>query len=235
MTSPANANPEHAPARGESRGRVLLVLGGIYHEFERYAQIMGPMLETWGYSVATTYSLDSLAALAQSEPAGHNPEAVDVVLMYTCIGGREPLPPQEAGALDCLVDWVAQGGRFLAAHAATVTGKHHARFAQMAGGYFIEHPPQFAFQVTPMGQAHPVTQDVPAFSVFDEFYIQSYAADVDIHLVAADRGVAYPMAWTRSHHAGWVANVALGHSERVWQLPVYQQIIGQTVDWLMAE
>lgn len=209
-----------------SKGEILLLLGGIYHEFERFSEVMSPILEQQGYAVTPTYELSTLEKLAQDSE-------IDVVLMYTCLGGKEPLPERDAAALDTLTAWVARGGRFLAAHAATVTGKHHANFAQMAGGYFIEHPPQFAFQVTPMGGEHPVTAELPAFSVFDEFYIQSYAADVEIHLVAADRGVAYPMAWTRRHEQGRVANVALGHSERVWQLPAYQQLMAQTVDWLM--
>jgi type 1 glutamine amidotransferase len=209
------------------RGEILLLIGGVYHEFERYAEVMTPVLGAQGHTVTTTAQLDALNRLDE--------DGIDLVLMYTCIGGREPLPSPDAAALDALAAWVKAGGRFLAAHAATTTGRHHSRFAEMAGGVFIEHPPQFGFQVTPLGRAHPVTEGLAAFGVFDEFYIQSYAADVEIHLVAADRGVAYPMAWTRAYGAGHVANVALGHSERVWQLPAYQQLMVQTVAWLLAE
>jgi type 1 glutamine amidotransferase len=218
---------EKVSATSTKRGEILLLIGGVYHEFERYAEVMTPVFRAQGHSVTTTDRLDALNRL--------DADGVDVVLMYTCIGGNEPLPSQEAAALDALAAWVQAGGRFLAAHAATTTARHHAGFAELAGGVFIEHPPQFAFQVIPLGRAHPVTEGLTAFGVFDEFYIQSYAADVEIHLVAADRGVAYPMTWTRAHGAGRVANVALGHSERVWQLPAYQQLMAQTVGWLMAE
>jgi type 1 glutamine amidotransferase len=223
---PLNFRKNHMTTNSRpSKGHILLLLGGAHHDFERYAQIMVPVLQAQGYSVTTTYEIEMLNSLSQQQ--------VDIVLMYTCFGNKAPLPPEGPAALDALAEWVASGGRLLAAHGATTTSKFHARFAELTGGNFESHPPQYPFLVIPMGRPHPITQGITAFSVFDEFYIQHYAAEVEILLTAADRGVAYPMAWTKQHGDGSVAYIAIGHSERVWTLYDYQKLLCQALEWLL--
>jgi type 1 glutamine amidotransferase len=102
------------------------------------------------------------------------------------------------------------------------------------GGVFVDHPPQFAFTVYPLYRLHPITAGIAAFTVHDEFYVQEHEPDVDLHMVALDRGVAYPMVWTRSEGQGRVAHIAMGHDGKVWSLAPYHQLMLQTVDWLTA-
>ena len=56
--------------------------------------------------------------------------------------------------------------------------------------------------------------------------------DVDVHMVAFDRGVAYPMAWSKTVGRGRVAHIAPGHSLEVWDLAPYQQLVLQAIEWL---
>ena len=51
------------------------------------------------------------------------------------------------------------------------------------------------------------------------------------YMVAIDRGRALPMLWTRSQGAGRVVHVAPGHSDRVWSLCDYRQLMTQSVEW----
>ncbi|HMB24419.1 MAG TPA: ThuA domain-containing protein, partial [Anaerolineales bacterium] len=118
-------------------------------------------------------------------------------------------------------------------HAATVIGESDPALGDLIGGVFVSHPPQFAFTVYPMFGEHPITAGVEAFTVHDEFYIERQTSDVQVHMVAFDRGMAYPMAWSRVEGRGRIAHIAPGHSQAVWNLEPYQQLLLQALDWTM--
>ncbi|MEA3407660.1 MAG: ThuA domain-containing protein [Chloroflexota bacterium] len=210
--------------------RVLIILGGIYHDFEGFTSAMKPVLEANGYIVEATYDLDKLTTLRAS-PYG-------LVLSYTSLSRHregegdthpESLTPEQTASL---AHWVRTGGALLTVHCGTVTGRDNPAFKALAGGVFVEHPPQFSFMVYPILPEHPITEGVGAFSVKDEFYIQDYEEGLDVHMVAVHEGVAYPMVWSKQECAGRVAHIAMGHSEAVWELAPYQRLMRNTVDWL---
>ncbi|MHB0856486.1 MAG: ThuA domain-containing protein [Anaerolineae bacterium] len=211
--------------------RALMLLGGWYHDFAGFAAHLGPLVEKAGYGVETCYAMEDLLRLPTA--------GVDLIVSYTSFlkhreGQHDTFPEclSDAQAL-ALAEWVRAGGKLLGVHSATVRGAY-ANPAQKAllGAAFLEHPPQYSFTVYPLLPEHPITAGVEAFSVHDEFYIQAYASDLDVHMVAVDRGRAYPMVWSRREGQGRVAVIAMGHSEQVWDLPAYRQLIRQTVAWL---
>jgi type 1 glutamine amidotransferase len=132
-----------------------------------------------------------------------------------------------------LTAWVRGGGGLLAAHSATTSARASLALRVLFGGMFVEHPPQSTFTVYPMYREHPITAGIEAFAVHDEFYMQLHEADVDVHMVGLDRGLAYPVVWTRGEGQGRVAHIALGHSEKVWALELYQRLMLQAIDWLI--
>jgi type 1 glutamine amidotransferase len=208
--------------------RILLVLGGAWHDFDGFATAMTPVLEDAGHAVEATYDLDTLADLDEGR--------YDLVLMYTCLGvpgedGAEPPGPTAAQA-DSLVKWVRGGGALLAAHATTVLGTLNPQLKALIGGVFVEHPPQFTFTVYPCFRQHPITAGIGAFAVHDEFYYELREESVEVHMVAVDRGIAYPMVWTKTDGKGRVAHIAMGHTLAVWSLEPYQRLMLQAVDWL---
>ena len=208
--------------------KALLVLGGTWHKFEPFAQACAEMLP--GLSIETTYDLRKLCELG----ARH-----DLVIMYTCLSAtREDGSP---AAVLCgdehaapLAEWVSRGGALLMVHSATVACQSSPVLRKLAGGVFVGHPPAFTFTVYPMAHAHPITSGVGAFSVQDEFYVQEVEDDIAVHMIALDRGVAHPMVWTRHEQRGRVANIAMGHDERVWALPPYRQLMKQAAEWVMS-
>ncbi len=213
-----------------SARNILLMLGGTYHDFEGCAAALTPLLEGAGHSVDATYDLDALTQLEEN--------GTDLVLDYTCLGAAPkgtPVPEvHSAGQANALVQWVRGGGALLAAHAATVAAQSSPALKELMGGMFVEHPPQFSFTVFPLYGGHPITDGIEAFTVHDEFYMELHESDVDVHMMALDRSVAYPMVWTRSEGEGYVAHVAMGHDAKVWKLGPYQRLMLQTVDWLAA-
>jgi type 1 glutamine amidotransferase len=208
--------------------RILMVLGGTHHDFDGFARWMTPVFEAAGHRIEATYDLDALIQLEQG--------AYDVVVLHTCLATpteERPEPVVHSQAqIEGLTAWVRAGSGLLASHAATTSAQASPALRALMGGVFVKHPPQFSFTVYPVYREHPVTAGIEAFAVHDEFYMQLHEPDVDVHVVALDRGVAYPLVWTRREGQGRVAHVALGHSEKVWSLQPYQRLMLQAIDWL---
>ena len=215
-----------------STKRILLILGGMYHDFEGFAGIMRVLLEGAGHAIDPTYDLDLLTQLDRSD--------YDLVMSYTSLSrhreGQENNTPETLtdDQVRSLTHWVNTGGALLAIHGATVSGLPNPEMRSLLGGVFVSHPPQFSFMVYPMYRPHPITEGIEAFAVKDEFYVQDYDESDSVHMVALDRGVAYPMVWTREQGQGRVAHIAMGHGMDVWRLPQYQQLVLQAVAWLTS-
>jgi uncharacterized protein len=204
--------------------RMLLLLGGAYHDFEGFTAAVRPLFEAEGYGASATYNLITLERLAGEE--------IDVVLMYTGFSADAADRAPNVAQSEALFDWVQAGGGLLAVHGATVIPEDNWTLRGLVGGTFNSHPPQFAFSVTPMAQTHPVIRDVAAFTVEDELYVHRTTEDIQVHMVAVDRGVAHPMVWTREEGSGRVAYVAPGHGPAVWEHPVYRRLLLQAAAWL---
>ena len=209
---------------------ILLMLGGEWHDFDGFMMTMQPVFEAAGYTIEASDNVNKLAQLVGS--------SYDVVLLYTCLGGvqRDGTTPSALteAQVQGLVQWVRDGGGLLAAHAATLACQSRPALKSLMGGVFESHPPQFSFTVYPTSREHPITQGLFAFTVYDELYIQVYEDTVDIHMLAVDRGVAYPMVWSKNEGLGRVAHIALGHSRAVWTLAPYRRLMVQTIGWLTA-
>jgi len=209
---------------------VLLLLGGMFHDFQGFEAALRPVLEGAGHSLNATYDLDDLLQLSGSD--------YDAVMSYTSLSAhRDGLPKNTPEALtaaqtDSLVAWVRGGGGFLGIHSATVMGTPNPPLQALLGARFREHPPQFVFAVCPMAGEHPITSGVEAFCVKDELYIHEFDRSVDVHMVAVDRGVAHPMVWSKREGQGRVACISMGHGEAVWAMPQYHRLILQALDWV---
>jgi type 1 glutamine amidotransferase len=210
---------------------ILILLGGMWHDFDSFASAMKPVFEAEGCRVEATYDLDALTRLDQ---VGY-----DLVLSYTCLfkhrqgyddRGPEKLTDEQVHGL---TRWVRNDGGLLAAHAATCIADSSPALGALLGGVFVSHPEPFTFSIYPLSGEHPITADIQAFEVHDEFYIQKYSPSVEIHMAAIYLDVTYPMVWSRREGKGRVAHVAPGHFPKVWDHAVYQRLMLQTAGWLI--
>jgi type 1 glutamine amidotransferase len=210
---------------------ILILLGGMYHDFDGFASAMKMVFKAEGYHVESTYDLDALRSLKQA--------GCDLLLSYTCLTKHRPGyadtgPEKLTGdQVSGLSRWVWQGGALLGAHAATVIGDSNPRLGRLLGGVFLSHPEPFAFTLYPLVGEHPITAGLQAFDVLDEFYLQQVDPAVNIRMVALYQGVAHPMVWSRSAGQGRVACVVPGHFPQVWNNPAYQRLMLQTAGWLL--
>ncbi|MBI3959564.1 MAG: ThuA domain-containing protein [Chloroflexi bacterium] len=208
--------------------KILLLLGGVHHDFAGFAAAFQEIVGDGSHAITTTYDGDALLRLHE--------EDVDVVALYTCLGGAkkdnvvaEDLTAAQTAAL---VDWVRAGGSLLALHAATVLREENQAMRTLIGGRFLSHPPQFDFAVSPLARKHPLTDGVGSFTVHDEFYMQEFNPEVAIHMTAEDRGIVYPMVWTKDEGHGQVVYIAPGHTATTWTTESYRQLLRQSVRWL---
>ena len=211
--------------------RMLIILGGLYHDFDGFARAMKSLFETEQWSIETTYDLDVLTRLDHAD--------YQVILSYTCFskntpGQEKPTPERLTDEqVSGLANWVQHGGGLLAAHCATVVGESNPDLERLLGGAFISHPAPVTFTVCPISDGHPITKDVMAFDVHDEFYIERCNPSVAIHLSAEYEGRTHPMAWSKPDGAGRVVHIAPGHFLEVWHHPLYQRLLIQAVNWLV--
>jgi type 1 glutamine amidotransferase len=209
---------------------ILILLGGLWHDFDGFASAMQSLLQPLGFQVEATYDLDSLTHLDENH--------YDVVISYTCFSphreGHNDTSPVKLTMtqIDSLTNWVRNGGALLAAHSATVLGESDAALGELIGGVFVSHPPAFSFSVSPVFGEHPITMGIGAFTIHDEFYMETSTPAVQVHMVAFDRGVAYPMVWSKTEGQGRIAHIAPGHFGEVWEFEPYQRLVLQTIDWL---
>ena len=212
---------------------MLIILGGLYHDFDGFARAMQSLFEANDWSVEATYDLDVLKRLDKAD--------YQVVLSFTCFSKNTPeqkVPTPERltdEQVRGLAGWVQHGGGLLAVHCATVIGESDQELSRLLGGAFISHPAPLTFTVNPVSDKHPITSGVSAFDVYDEFYIERCESSVAIHMSAVYEGRSYPMVWSKPEGAGRVAHIAPGHFPEVWSHPLYQRLMIQAVNWLTEE
>lgn len=212
---------------------MLIILGGLYHDFDGFARAMKSLFEADDWSVEAIYDLDILTRLDSTE--------YQVMLSYTCLSKNTP--EQETPTPERLTDeqirgltsWVQHGGGLSAVHCATVIGESNSELSRLLGGAFISHPAPFNFTVYPVLNEHPITNGVSAFEVYDEFYIERCEPSVAVHMSAVYEGRSYPMVWSKPEGAGRVAHIAMGHFPEVWNHPLYKRLMVQAVKWLTEE
>lgn len=207
-----------------------MMLGGEWHDFDGFAKTMSAVLATAGYQVEIAGEFNRLLNLST--------ESWDGVLAYTCFTGNQGqdtprgLSQEQASALR---RWVRAGGAFLGLHAATVIGSSGADYRALLGGEFQSHPPPFSFAIYPVAQFHPILAGISAFTIHDEFYLQTCDPDVHVHLIALYEGIAHPMLWSKTEGQGRVVYLAPGHFPAVWATMVYQQLVLQSLAWMMGD
>lgn len=212
---------------------MLIILGGLYHDFDGFMRTMKSLFETKGWFVENTYDLDILTRLDK--------EDYDVVLSYTCLSKNTPeqkIPTPERltdEQVRSLTGWVQKGGGLLAVHSATVVGEPDPKLSLLLGGAFLSHPAPFTFTLYPASDEHPILNGVSAFEVYDEFYIERCEPSVAVHMSSRYEGVTYPMVWSKLEGVGRVVHIAPGHFPEVWGHPLYQRLVTQAVHWLIEK
>ncbi len=203
-----------------AKKKLLMLVGGVWHPFDRCAEIVKGLLEATGrYDVAVTSDANSLKKGSIAK--------FDGVVVYT--GGGTLTRDQESG----LTSFVKGGGSFIGLHCAAASFEKNAGYVEMLGGTFATHSPVFEFPVTISGEDSMITRRMQTFRITDELYLlDKFDPDaVTVLATAMWKGKAQPMAYTKTCGKGRVFYLALGHDERALTHPEFQKMVRRGVDW----
>ncbi|HEB27154.1 MAG TPA: ThuA domain-containing protein [Porticoccus sp.] len=161
------------------------------------------------------------------------------------------LTPEQRQAL---ADYIKQGGHWLGIHGAGGSRDYDWQWypQQLLKATFIGHPlfPQFQQATIDVeDRTHPATQHLPArWQRTEEWYSFEQSPRVKgVQVLASLDESTYnpkldllmdddhPLIWTHKLGQGIVFYTALGHNGSAYQEPEYQQLLENTLLWLMNE
>lgn len=245
------------PARPRNMKTVLIwadTRNGIaQHDSTSHAMAV---IEELGYRTGAYYSyirtdsniISYHPLMTDGKPASGGPSLANVDAIFF-LGHREV--PIDAAQKAALLQFVRNGGGFVAAHVASTAFMSWPAFQDLLGGRFDGHP--WGMTTAPViveDPGFPGMQFFPrVFQFHDEFYqIKDFSpaqSRVLMRLDTAgldmsDRGVhpadaPYAITWARMYGKGRVFYSALGHDAATWDNPAIQRMWFNAIEWALGE
>lgn len=160
-------------------------------------------------------------------------------VVFLCTTGNALNDGQQAA----FQKYIQKGGGYVGLHSAADTEYDWPWFGELNGAYFKSHPrPQQAnFNIVDPGNIS--TDNLPkVWSRFDELYnFKWIGTDLNI-LITIDEtsytgganGEFHPMAWYHDFDGGRSFYTALGHDNKSWEDPLYQQHVLGGIQYAMG-
>ncbi len=202
---------------------VLMIIGGTAHPFESCASILKTALEVGGQ-----FALE----ITQDRSALADPSSYDAVILYTF--GGELTADQEQG----LVGYVRGGGGLVAIHCANAKLDKYGDYTEMVGTVFITHGPVSDFTVeTSPDAASYLPRLTSSFDIMDEFYVCERRTQAELRVFQEGlwQFERHHMGYVRDYGQGRVLYTALGHDERAFNHPDFQDLIFKGLRYVMRQ
>ena len=226
-----------------SRRRNLILVGGIFHDFQASAEALSDVLAPLGIESRIEPDLDAgLASLAT------NP--VDLItvnaLRWEMIGEKyDPYRDNEAYSPPAttraaLANHLETGGALLGLHTASICFSDWPEWSQILGGRWVWgtsfHPPPERITVTPAERDGSDT--LPAFEVHDELYTDlTLEPGAEVLAYGSSEAIpnAQPVVWRHTVGPGRVIYDALGHDSASLLHPPHAKWLTESVAWALEE
>lgn len=182
-----------------SKTKILLFTGGEIHDYKGVGRELERILDASG-GFDTTHVEQDLDVFTRPDLADY-----DAVVFFYTVGSITD------AQFNGLSNFIKSGKGFLPVHSGADSFHNSPEYRAMVGGHFVTHPAYRTYQVSVLDREHPVTEGLDEFLVTDEQYITDYDPRVNVLATALWRGVARPVAWTKSWGEGRVFYLALGH------------------------
>jgi putative membrane-bound dehydrogenase-like protein len=219
-----DAVPEPPATRPASGPRVLLVGGGSSHDFVKY----------FGASDKATLA-PHVGWVDFTQNANGVPAILDRVDVLVWSANQ----PVSSATCKALLDFANRGKGIVALHPGTwYAWKNFPEWnAQIIGGGTRGHDKLGPYTVKITNASSPITRGVSAqFDITDELY--NYNADpagTPIEVLAEATspltGKTFPQVFIVKHPKARIVGVTLGHDARAHDLPDYQALLKNAVDW----
>ena len=223
--------------------RNLILVGGIFHDFEASAGALTKVLEPLGIESRIEPDLDAgVASLAEQPVDLVTVNALRWPMMgekYDPYRGTEAYSPPPATRA-ALQSHLEKGGALLGLHTASICFSDWPEWGALLGGHWewgtSWHPQPESVTVTPNSQAR--LGHLPAFHVQDELYTDlrvSPSAEVLAHGRSRSIPTPQPIIWSQKVGQGRVIYDALGHDSASLSNPAHAQWIRASVAWALRE
>ena len=219
----------------------LILVGGIFHDFQATAKALATVLAPMGIESRIEADLDAgIASLAD------NP--VDLLtinaLRWEMIGEKyDPYrdteaysPPSETRM--AVEAHLQSGSALLGLHTASICFSDWPEWGSLLGGRWVWgtswHPQPETVTVLP--DKDNALADLPSFEVHDELYtdlLLEPGAQVLAHGRCAAMPTSQPIVWSHRVGAGRVIYDALGHDKESLSHPAHAQLLRETVSWAL--
>ena len=151
------------------------------------------------------------------------------------VGGKPVwwMTPEQEKAV---VEFVANGGGYLALHNATALKEKAAEpgpYRDMLGSSYKGHgPADEKFEVRVVDPSHPIARGVSGYAAVDEHHWPViHAGDLRVFTRTSGQHVN---GYTRAHGAGRVCYLATGHHRAMLELPAMQQLMANAALWCIG-
>jgi len=212
--------------------KVLVIGGGSSHDFGRFfGGTDVATLDAAGFGVNYTEDRDQAAAELRN---------ADVAVISV---NRQFFDTPEYRK--ALFDFAGRGKGLVMLHPGTWYG--YAQWpelnAAIVGGGARGHDRIAKFSVNAVKPDHPVMKGVPqSFEIEDELYYVNAEAEklppgtAPIEVLAETSpsvkfGKPHPAVWITQHPSARIAGIAMGHDERVHDLPAFKTLLANAVRW----
>ena len=207
--------------------KLLLITGGS-HPYDETTPVMNEFLAEAGHDVNISESAEEL----ECDLSGY-----DAIVLNTL---RQPATDNDLteAQRNGLMGYVWTGGGLVSVHIAAASCPDWPEMKKMTGGGWVLgeswHPPFGWFQVHLSNNTHPLAKDVSPFWTYDECYCGlDIQPDIDVFMYGVVEDESKPLGWSCKYGEGDVANIALGHAGSSQQHPQFQQLILNSVDYVV--
>ncbi len=220
--------PQPPAARPANGPRVLIVGGGSSHDFVKFfGGTDKETLKSVSGWVDFTQNLNGIAEIL---------DRVDVLVL----SANQPIASKTKKAL---IDYANRGGAIIAHHPGTWYAWNN--FPQwnkeIIGGGTRGHDSFGPFPAKVANAAHPITKGVPAdFEITDELYNYTQdpeATPIEVLVTATSpkSGKTFPQVFVVKHGKAKIVGFTLGHDAKAHDLPAYQTLLKNAVQWVSAK
>ncbi|MBK8035672.1 MAG: ThuA domain-containing protein [Verrucomicrobiaceae bacterium] len=205
--------------------RVLLIGGGVSHDFVHLFDAHDRRILEANAPVITAYTSDPNTALAELPFA-------DVTLL----SANDPAYSGNLRFREALMQFVQRGGGLVLLHPATwYNWRGWPAYNQdFVGGGASKHEPHRDFQVHALKPQHPVLQGISSpFTIRDELYLVKLDARCEVlsEAVSTVTGAKYPSIWLTPHPTARIVSIALGHGKEAHEHADFAKTLGNAVKW----
>ena len=196
----------------------VLILGGSKgHKTAQMAELIFSGLENRPFRFKYTEDLNTLS-----------PEILQLYDVLIITSNQAQIETAQERAL---LEAVERGLGLVVVHSASHAFRNSSYYTELVGGRFDTHGTGI-FRSRIIDANHPVMQGYNSFESWDETYIHKQLGnDLRVMMIREHEGGYEPYSWSRRQGKGKVFYTALGHDERTWIQPEFQDLIARAISW----